>query len=151
MQKMNRTVFIARTVKGLSEKQVANGLGIMKSAYKELELELTSVTPEIAEKLEAFYQLPADYFIVGGFDNIKISIEALEQQKKILASSDFSNLSIPSQTHISLAKIGLDALIAKQEQILLLKQNRELERENDALRELYNSMKTKINNSKKQP
>ncbi|HMR82033.1 MAG TPA: helix-turn-helix transcriptional regulator [Niabella sp.] len=139
---MNRIVITARIAKGISENQVAEKLGITESVYNELELEITAVTPAIAEKLETLYAVPAEYFMVGGFNNIKIGIDAMEQAKKIIANTDFpSNLSVPAHTHISMVKMGLDALIAKQEQILLLKQNQELERENDALRTLYNNAK----------
>ncbi len=139
---MNRIAFTARTVKGLSKEEIANELGITEPAYTELELELTKMTPEIAKKLEAFYEVPAEYFLADGFNNIKITIDALERTKQILVSSGVENISIPAQTHISLAKMGLNALIAQQEQTILLKQVIELERENFALRELYDSVKS---------
>ncbi|MBO9684167.1 MAG: helix-turn-helix transcriptional regulator [Flavisolibacter sp.] len=139
---MNRIAFTARTVKGLSEFEIASELGISEASYSELELELARMTPEMAEKLEDFYGVPSEYFMVDGFNNIKVSIEALERSKKIIESSGISNISIPAETHISLAKMGIDALIARQEQIIMMKQIMELERENAALRTLYENAKS---------
>lgn len=140
---MNKIAFTARIVKEFTEKDVADVLGIEESVYKELELEIINMTYEIAQKLESLYNLPAEYFLIYDYNNIKDSINALEKQKEIIAGSDIQNISIPAQTHIAMAKMGLNALIAKQEQILLVRQNQELEKENTALRELYTWARSK--------
>ena len=140
---MNKIAYTARIVKGLTEKEVADLLGMEESLYKELELEIVNMTYEIAEKLESLYDIPAEYFLIHDFNNIRVSINALEKQKEIINGADIQNISIPAQTHIAMAKMGLDALIAKQEQILLVRQNQELEKENTALRELYTWARSK--------
>jgi transcriptional regulator with XRE-family HTH domain len=141
---MNKILVAARLAKGISQKYIADKLKIQESVYKELELEITDITYDMAEKLESLYNIPAEYFIGCDFKNsIKTSINALEKQKEIIAGSDIQNISIPAQTHIALAKMGVDALIAKQKQILLLRHNEELERMNAVLRELYKNARSK--------
>ena len=67
----------------------------------------------------------------------------MEKLKEILiATPDIQNVSIPAHTHLSIAKMGFDALIAKQEQILLLIQIKELMAENESLKKLYEAAKS---------
>jgi hypothetical protein len=98
----------------------------------------------MAETFESLYNVPAYYFTTPYSDNIQTSIYALEKLKEILtATPDIQNISVPADTHLSIAKMGLDALIAKEEQILLLIQIKELTTENKALKELYETAKSK--------
>lgn len=139
---MNKIVFTARTAKGLSKKEVAEDLGISESSYDELELELTPMSSEMANKLEKLFHVPAEYFLIGSSYNIQMGIDALEQQKEIVNNYEFpDNLPISAKTQVSMAKLGLNALICQQETILWVRQNRELKLENEALRKLYNSTK----------
>ncbi|ADQ17069.1 helix-turn-helix transcriptional regulator [Leadbetterella byssophila] len=141
---MNKIAFTARQARGLSKGEVARELGISEADYNELELELTPMSSEMAEKLAAVYNIPAEYFMIGSFYNIQMGIDALKQQKEIINNSALSEnlpISIPAQFHMRLAKLGLEAVIANQEKLLLLRQNRELEFENNALRTLYKSTK----------
>ena len=140
---MNRIIITARSAKGLTEKEVAQELKIDESLYKEIELGISPTTSEMAEKLESLYHVPAYYFTTD-YTEIHTAIKALKEQKKIInESTDFQNISLPASTHISIAKMGLDAIIAKQEQILLLMQVRELLHENKCLKELYEAAKSK--------
>lgn len=130
--------------KGLTEKEVAEELKIDENLYKEIELGISRTTSEIAETLESFYNVPAYYFTTDYRDNIQTGIEALEKQKEILtATPDIQNISVPADTHLSIAKMAFDALIAKHEQILLLMQVKELITENESLKELYEAVKSK--------
>lgn len=139
---MNKIVFTARMARALSKEESAHELGISEPLYNELELELVPMSADIADKLEDLYQVPAEYFLIGSFYNIQIGIDALEKQKEIIEKSNFfDNLSVSANSHISIAKLGLDALIAKQEQILLVRQNKELQLEIQALRTLYKNTK----------
>ncbi|MCT1523652.1 helix-turn-helix domain-containing protein [Sphingobacterium hotanense] len=139
---MNKIAFTARTAKGLSKKELAHELDISEACYDELELELSPMSAEMAEKLESLYLVPAEYFLIGSFYNIQVGIDALEQQKEIINNFGFpENLSVSAKAQVSIAKIGLEALVARQEQILLLRQNRELKLENEALRVLYKNSK----------
>lgn len=66
----------------------------------------------------------------------------MEKLKEILnATPDIQDVSVPAHTHLSIAKMGLDSLIAKQEQILLLMQVKELIAENESLKEFYEDAK----------
>jgi transcriptional regulator with XRE-family HTH domain len=140
---MNKIVFTARIAKGLTEKQMAGKLNITEDEYKEWEMDIKEMDYEFALQLEEVHHVPADFFITYDLHGIKNCIAALEKQKEIIASSDIQNISVPAHTHISIAKMALDALIARQEQILLLKRINELEWENHALRELYKRIRLK--------
>lgn len=80
--------------------------------------------------LEDLYSVPAYYFTTFTTpyaDNIQTGIKALEKQKEILsATPGIQNISVPADTHLSIAKMAFDALISKHEQILLLMQVKEL-------------------------
>ncbi len=140
---MNKIVFTARVAKGLTEKQMAGRLKMAEDEYKEWELAIKEMTNEFAQQLEEVHNVPADFFLTHDLHSIKTCMNALEMQKEIIASSNIQNISIPAQTHISIARMGLDTLIAKQEQILMLRRINELEMENNALRELYQRIKSK--------
>jgi len=132
---MNRIIITARIAKGLTEKEVAELLKIDESLYKEIELGISSTTSEMAETLA--------YYFTTDYTDIHTAIKALQKQKEIINESrDFQNTSLPASTHISIAKMGLDAIIAKQEQILLLLQIKELTTENEAIKELYEAAKS---------
>ena len=142
---MNRIMITARMAKGLTEKEVAEELKIDEILYKEIELGISPINTEMARMLETLYTVPAYYFTTDYADNIQTAIKALEKQKEILnATPDIQNISVPAHTHLSIAKMGLDALIAKQEQILLLMQTKELLAENESLKELYEAAKSNI-------
>jgi hypothetical protein len=98
----------------------------------------------MAEKLESLYNVPDFYFTTAYTENIQTGIEALQKQKEILSGApDIQNISVPADTHLSIAKMAFDALIAKHEQILLLMQIKELSAENEAIKELYEAAKSK--------
>jgi len=141
---MNKILFTARMAKGLTEKEVAEELKIDESLYKEIESGISSITSDMATMLEDLYDVPAYYFTTPYEDNIQTGIKALEKQKEILsATPDIQNISVPADTHLSIAKMAFDALIAKHEQILLLMQVKELVVENESLKELYEAVKYK--------
>ena len=130
--------------KGLTEKEVAEELKIHESLYKEVESGMSPTTSEMAETLGSLYNVPAYYFTTHYTENIQTEIGALEKLKEILTETpDIQNISVPAHTHLSIAKMGFDALIAKQEQVLLLIQIKELMLENEAIKELYKLAKSK--------
>ena len=142
---MNKILFTARMAKGLTEKEVAEELKIDESLYQEIESGISSITSEMATMFEDLYAVPAYYFTTPYADNIQTGIKALEKQKEILsATPDILNISVPADTHLSIAKMAFDALIAKHEQILLLMQVKELILENESLKELYESGKSTL-------
>lgn len=141
---MNKILFTARMAKGLSEKEVAEELKIDESLYKEIELGISCISSEMATILEVLYTVPAYYFTTPYANNIQTGIKALEKQKEILSTTpDILNISVPAATHVLIAKMSFDALIAKHEQILLLMQIKELRGENESLRALYEAGRSK--------
>jgi transcriptional regulator with XRE-family HTH domain len=142
---MNKILFTARMAKGLTEKEVAQKLKIDETLYREIESGISSITSDMATMLEDLYTVPDYYFTTPYADNIQTGMQALEKQKEILsAAPDIQNISVPADTHLSIAKMAFDALIAKHEQILLLMQVKELVVENESLKELYEAAKNKI-------
>ena len=112
--------------------------------FKEIELGISATTAEMAETLQNLYHVPAYYFTTGYRDNIQTGIEALEKQKEILtAAPGIQNISVPADTHLSIAKMAFDTLIAKHEQLLLLMQVKELAAENESIKALYEAARSK--------
>jgi transcriptional regulator with XRE-family HTH domain len=139
---MNRILITARKSRALTEKQVAKQLKIDETLYKEIEYGISPISQELGQTLEQLYNVPDYFFITPCFDNIQTSIDASEKLKEILDTTpDIQNISVPAHSHLSIAKMGLDALIAKQQQILLMIQVKELVAENDALKALYDASK----------
>jgi len=140
---MNKVMITARLVKGFTEKDVAKQLKIDDVLYKEIESGVRSIDTAMSQALETLYDVPAYYFMAGCTD-IQTAIDALEKQKKIISeSTDIQNISLPAQLHISLAKMALDSLIAKQQNIQLLVQTSELLTEKKVLIELYEAESSK--------
>lgn len=140
---MNKILFTARMAKGLTEKQVAQKLNINETEYKEIELGISTITYEMAEALENIYKVPFHYFLTPYADNIQTAIDALEKAKEILTGTpDIRDLSTPAHTHLSIAKMGLNALIAEEKQTLLLIQVKELMVENELFKKLYEAGKS---------
>ena len=110
---MNRIIITARSAKGLTEIEVAQEFKIDENLYKEIELGISPTTSEMAETFESLYNVPAYYFTTFYSENIQTSIEALEKLKEILTGTpDIQNISVPARTHLSIAKMGWDAIIA---------------------------------------
>ena len=142
---MKGVIITPRSAKGLTEKEVAQELKIDEHLYKEIKLGISTITLEMAETLETLYHIPAYYFTTGYRDNIQRGIEALEKQKEILtAAPGIQNISVPADTHLSIAKMAFDALIAKHEQLLLLMQVKELAAENESLKASYEAGRAKV-------
>jgi transcriptional regulator with XRE-family HTH domain len=140
---MNKILFTARMAKGLTEKQVAQKLNINETKYKEIELGISTTTNEMAEVLENIYKVPFHYFLSPCADNIQTAIYALEKAKEILTQTpDIRDVSSSAHTHLSIAKMGLNALIAEEKQTLLLIQVKELMAENEFFKELYKAGKS---------
>lgn len=143
---MNKILFTARMAKGLSEKRVAENLKIDETTYKEFELGISTITYEMAKTLENIFNVPFHYFLTPCADNIQTAIFALEKAKEILTETpDIRDVSVPAHTHLSLVKMGLNALIDEEKQTLLLIQVKELMVENEFLKELYETVKSNTN------
>lgn len=140
---MNKILFAARLAKGLSERQVSEKLKINDHMFKEIELGISPTTFDVAETLEKIFNVPFHYFLTPCADNVQTAISSLEKIKEILENApNVREVSAMAQTHLSLARIGLNALIAEQKQTLLQIQVMELKSENNLLKELYQSVRS---------
>ncbi|HXS57897.1 MAG TPA: helix-turn-helix transcriptional regulator [Hanamia sp.] len=143
---MNKILFTARKAKGLSEKQIIEKLKIDETTYKEIELGISTITFEMSKTLEKIFNVPFHYFLTPCADNIQTAIYALEKAKEILTEApDIRDVSVPAHTHLSIAKMGLNALIAEEKQTLLLIQVKDLMVENEFFKELYETAKSNTN------
>ena len=88
---------------------------------------------------------PETNFVCSGYEADMDCLElppmkSLEKHKEILEGTpDLQNVSVSAHAHLLIAKMGLETLVDKQKQMLLLVQNHELLEENKMLRELVES------------
>ena len=138
---MNKILFVARKAKGLTEEDVANELGIERSEYLECECNFKRLSSDILEKLEKLYDIPVAYFRLYDAFDAEERIDALNQYKLMLSS--VGDQEFTAKTHLAIAKLGIEALIAYDLLRVSLLKQAELQRENLVLHELYTSIKKK--------
>ena len=131
-------MFAARKAKGLTEKETADVIKISEKEYKELEYNLKTISLNMAKRFEALYDIPADYFMVSCTADIQELVSVLGAHKSMLSTPGLAQ--VPAGTHIAVARMGIDLVIAEQNTRALLVEQLHLQRENKALRELYNNV-----------
>jgi transcriptional regulator with XRE-family HTH domain len=138
---INKILFIARKAGKLTEKEAATALGTTEIEYKELESGIKRMTCELAEKLSELFDVNPVYFMTDEYSNLNDLTDALEKHRNLLAGPEF-NQEVGS-VHLRIVKMGIEASIAIQKNIVLLQEQRELKQENQALRELYSDLKNR--------
>ena len=136
-------MFAARKVKGLTEKETADVIKISEKEYNELEYNLKTISADMAKRFEVFYDIPADYFMIPSAVDIQELVTVLEAHKSMLSTPGLEQ--VTAGTHIAVARMGIDLVIAEQNIRALLVEQVGLRRENKALRELYNSVRENSN------
>lgn len=136
---MNKILYIARKVKGLTEREVAAALDIAENEYKELETGIKRVTSEPAEKLAELFNVGPEYFMLNECANIGDLTEVLEKQRDLLDMPEYNQSD--ARVHLFIAKMGIEAFIANHKNYMLIRDQKELEKENRVLRELYEDLK----------
>jgi transcriptional regulator with XRE-family HTH domain len=141
---MNKILYVARKAKGYTENQVAKALQMEEMAYKELEASLTNVTADIALKVSKLYDIDAELFIYT---------EGREQSLIKFAMDEIANFEksgilkeLPPQQLFHLVSLGNTALALQVELNHCLYRQYELERDNDAIRQLNEELKNKLQN-----
>lgn len=120
---MNKVLVTARKVKGITEEELAAVLGLTATAYKQLEMQLLRVTPELAQALAAYFSLPPFYFTANKPSNIQQRITYLQSQIATFSEPQFHN--VPPNAPLSLVTTVLELLITKDK--LLESMSAELE------------------------
>ncbi len=137
---MNKTLFIIRKTKGLSPKKMAALIGMEEATYKELECAFAKVTPELATRLEDRFSVPGEYFMAFNKQaNAQDYVDLLVREKQKLDNPKYDN--IPAGTHIALATLTMEVLVMQQQLITTYDALIEAKMQQEALRELYESLK----------
>jgi transcriptional regulator with XRE-family HTH domain len=138
---LNKILYVARKVRGLAEIELAKVLGIDETGYKELEIQIKRMTPEYADLLSELFNVEPEFFLTYELGGMQDLTNILEKHRRSLDVQD-RNQSVGG-SHLAIARMGLEASIAIQENYVLLREKRDLEKENQALRELYQDLKSK--------
>lgn len=144
---MNRILYVARKAKGLTEKQVAEVLKIDESEYLEFECDIKTVSLDIRNKLEEFYDIHPSYFSLYDAFDVEERTCALKKYKEDLSS--MVNLDIPAKIYIDIIKLGLESLLVHDELKVSFLRQLELEKENSVLRKLYDELRQSQKHSTK--
>ena len=141
---MNKILYVARKAKGFTMEQVAKALQIGDMEYKELEASLTNVTADIALRVSKLYDIDAELFIyTEGREQslIKFAMDEIANFKKSGILND-----LPPHQLFHLVSLGNTALALQVELNHCLYRQYELERDNDAIRQLNEELKNKLQN-----
>lgn len=138
---INKILYVARKAGKLSEKEAATALRTTEIEYKELESGIKRMTCDLAEKLSELFDVDPVYFMTDEYGNMHDLADTLEKHRNLLMGPEFKQED--GSLHLRIVKMGIEASIAIQENIVLLQEQRELKQENQALRELYNNLKNR--------
>lgn len=128
---MNKILYVARKVKGLTESEIADTLDMDENEYKELENGIKRMTSEYADKLGELFDLGPEYFMTYEYGSMQDLTDVLEKHRKLLDAEEYKQTD--GSIHLCIAKMGLEASIAVQENYVLLREKRDIERENQGL------------------
>jgi transcriptional regulator with XRE-family HTH domain len=141
---MNKILYVARKAKGFTQEQVAKALQMEEMAYKEMEASLSDVTADIALRVSKLYNIDAELFIYT---------EGREQSLIKFAMNEIANFKksgilkeLAPQQLFYLVSLGNTALALQAELNHCLFRQYELEKDNEALRQLNSELKNKLQN-----
>lgn len=110
---MNKTLYVARKSKGLTESEVAKALDIEENEYKELEYGIKRMTSEPAEKLGELFNIDPDYFMAYEYGNLQDLKDVLEKHRDLLNAPEYKECEEgDGKVHLAIARMGLEASIA---------------------------------------
>lgn len=136
---MNRLLFMARSVKNLSHLQVAKVLRVTEAEYKEFEHSLRDLTAKQALQLGKLFGVDGEWFFYdNGRRNMVIkemSDEVWKISREIKPEHGTSAL-----INFKIIQLGFAALAAQSELKGSLLRQRELELDNQALREMLKEL-----------
>jgi len=139
---MNKVLYVARKAKGFTEKQVAKALQIEESAYRELEASLTDVTATIALRAAKLFDIDAELFIYTEGREQRLVKFAMDEIANFKQSGILNDL--PPQHLFHIVNLGNTALSLQVELNHCVFRQYELERDNEALRQLNAELKAMV-------
>jgi transcriptional regulator with XRE-family HTH domain len=136
---MNKILYVARKAKGFKETQLAKILQIDETAYKEMECSLADVSAQQAVKLGNLFDVEPEYFLVtenrgpGLINTFMDGVTIILQDKSMEQMQPKNYAMIIGLCNTALLlQVELNSAIFKQ---------RELEKDKEAIRELYLQLK----------
>jgi len=141
---MNKVLYVARKARGFTEKQVAKALQIEESAYRELEASLTDVTAAIALRAAKLFNIDAELFIYTEGREQRLVKFAMDEIANFKQSGILNDL--PPQHLFHVVNLGNTALSLQVELNHCVFRQYELEKDNEALRQLNAELKTMVKN-----
>lgn len=139
---INKILYVARKAKGITENGIAETLNMDEKDYRELEGGIKRMTSEYADKLGEIFNVGPECFMTYGYGSMQDLKEVLEKHRNLLNAPEYTQTD--GNFHLRIVRMGLEVSIAIQENYMLLRENRALEKENQVLRELYEDQKKKI-------
>ncbi len=139
---MNKILYVARKAKGFTQEQVAKALQMEEMAYKEMEASLADVTADIALRVSKLYNIDAELFIyTEGREHslIKFAMDEISNFKKSGVLKE-----LPPQQLFHIVSLGNTALALQAELNHCLFRQYELERDNEAIRQINAELKNKL-------
>lgn len=139
---MNTILFITRTIKKLSTKQLAKILQIEEGEYIELEHSIGDITASHALKLAKLYGLDAEIFLYYNGQDQRLLKFAMDEVSQIVRTIKVDD--IPQRHYFQLITLGNTALSLQAELGNALYRQYELEMDNKALRRLLTDYKSQL-------
>ncbi len=136
---MNKILYVARKARGLSEGKLAKVLQVEETFYKEMECSLADVPVQIALKLSKLFDVEPDCFLAGESRGPRLIGTFMDGVTTIL--QDTSMEKMQPENYATIINICNKALLLQVELNKALFKQRELEKDNEAIRELYLKIK----------
>lgn len=131
---MNKVLYVARKVKGLSEAQLARVLKIEEREYIKMERSVIEVTAQQALQLAKLFDLDAELFLHTEGRDVRLLKYASDQISGFLKSGYTDTL--PPQYLVHIVSLGNAALRLAADLNHAIYKQYELEQDNEALRKL---------------
>jgi transcriptional regulator with XRE-family HTH domain len=139
---MNRILYVARKAKGLSAIQLANLLQIAENEYNEIEHSITDVTALQVLKLSKVFDVDPEMFLYNDGRDKRLVKYATDEVSKIITNVQAEQ--VPTRYYFHMVSLGNTALSLQAELGHALYRQYELEKDNEALRQMIESLKTQL-------
>jgi transcriptional regulator with XRE-family HTH domain len=131
---MNKVLYVARKVKGLTEVQIAQVLKIEEQEYIKMERSVTEVSAPQALQLAKLFDLDAELFLHAEGRDVRLLKYASDQISGFMKSGYIDTL--PPQYVVQIVSLGNAALRLAADLNHAIYRQYELEQDNEALRKL---------------
>jgi transcriptional regulator with XRE-family HTH domain len=146
---VNKILYVARNVKGITEAEIADVLSVDEEEYKELEIGIKRMASEYAYALGELFNVEPEYFMTYDYGSMQDLTDVIEKHRNLLNAPGYKQPD--GNIHLRIVRMGLEASIAIQENYALLRENGELEKGNQALWELYENLKSRSTPKPRKP